>query len=110
MQNILSDIQARNSKRVLQTKTAPVFDQAEVDEYLRKADASSNPVDKENAKELRKYLDELNNNKTDIATLVREGKISSRLANALNHSDVVEVPSSEIVDVDLFETMSDDGK
>ena len=103
MKDVLTSIRARNSERILHTEDVPVFDDNKVAEYLAKAKASKNPQDHVNANSVAKYIGELKAHKTDIETLINEGKISHHLARELMIKNEVKVPTNEKVDVDFVE-------
>lgn len=106
MKDMLTNIRAKNSERILHAEDAPVFDDNKVSEYLAKARASKNPQDKENAENVAKYINELKSNNSSIDKLIDEGKISYHLARELMTRNEVKVPANERVDVDFVEASS----
>jgi len=105
MKDILTEIQSRNSKRTLHTVERPVFDQKEVEAYIARAKASKDPEEIANAEKIQAYMEDVRTNKTSITALVRDGKISPRLASQLMVKNSIEVAPTEVVDIEFKEVV-----
>jgi hypothetical protein len=105
MKDLISDIRARNSERELHARSVPEFEESKLAEYFKKAEASKNPKDKENATRLKSLVEKVQEEKgEDLTTLVREDRIDPELARHLLDHDHVKLSGSDVVDIEFAES------
>ena len=111
MKNILGNIESRNSKKALHvTGEKPEYDSNAVMEYFKEAQKSKNEEDHKNAKNFQEHLARLQADRSDIDSLVRDGKIDPATADKLRREGYAEVQSGETVGIDFKEAKDEQEK